>query len=292
MTIPHHVVSISSRKEWHDYVAGGGSAVFNILCTFPAHKLMIRQQVDGVSLRNAFQQLTREGILKLYRGVGPPLLQKAAGLSIMFGCYHSLHNKLTGIYPSWNPVVLKVVASMLAGTIESFLAPLERMQTLLAISEHKNYVKVSNTVHTFLKIKKHYTYKEYYRGYSAVLLRNGPSTAMFFVLRDPIKELLPQVDPGFKDTLEDFVSGAVLGSAISTLAYPLNVVKSNMMKSLGSEYKGIISTFQEVFESRERSWRRMYYGVNVNLSRSLISWGIVNASYEYILKLLDSFDPP
>ena len=137
-----------------------------------------------------------------------------------------------------------------------------------------------------------FSYKEFYRGYSAVLLRNGPSTALFFVLRDPIKRSLPDVHPGFKDVLQDFVSGAVLGSAISTITYPLNVVKSNMMKHIGTEYRGIYRTFVEVFEARGRSWRRMYLGVNVNLTRSLVSWGLVNSSYEYLKKMLETYDPP
>lgn len=283
---------VSNDKEWHDYAAGCGCAIFNIVCTFPLHKMMIRQQVDGVNFYKAFFQLKQEGFLKLYRGVGPPLLQKAAGLSIMFGCYHSIYSKLSTTFPNSNTVMIQFVAGMLAGTIESFLTPFERMQTLLIISEHKNYAKVSNTIHTFLKIKKHYHWKEYYRGYTSILLRNGPSTALFFMLRDPIKKTLPDVDPGIQDMLEDFVSGAVLGASISTLAYPLNVVKSNMQKQLGSEYQSIASTLKEVYTIRGGSWRKMYLGVNINFTRSLISWGIINASYEYIKKLLIKFDPP
>ena len=284
--------SCTTTKEWHEYVAGCGSAIFNILCTFPAHKLMLRQQVDGVNIFGAFLQLKEEGVFKLYRGVAPPLIQKAAGLSIMFGCYHSLHNKLFEMYPNFNPILVQLLAAMAAGSIESLLTPFERMQTLLSISEHNDYVKVSNTLHTFLKIKKHYNLKEYYRGYSAILLRNGPSTALFFLLREPIKKTLPDVDPGFKDILEDFLSGAVLGTAISTLVYPLNVVKSNMQKSLGTEYRSIYSTFKEVYYLRGGSWKKMYLGVNINFSRSLISWGIINASYEHLKKLLAVHEPP
>jgi len=276
-------------KYWHNYAAGFSSAIFNILCTFPAHKLMIRQQVDGIGIYRAFVELKQEGMLKLYRGIGPPLIQKACGLCIMFGSYHQLFNKLSSIYPTTNAILLEIMAGLLAGTLESLLSPFERMQTLLSISEHKNYVKVNNTVHTYLKIRKHYHMKEFYRGYSAVLLRNGISTALFFVLREPIKKQLPEVGPGFKDVLEDFVSGALLGSGISTMMYPLNVVKSNMMKSLGTEYKGMFRTFVQVYAERDRSWRMMYLGVNVNLTRSLVSWGITNASYEYLMKLLKRY---
>jgi len=279
---------IKNEKDWHDYAAGGGSAIVNIMCTFPAHKIMIRQQVDGVPLLTAFRQLKKEGLLKLYRGVGPPLIQKGAGLSVMFGSYHSLQKKLYERYPHISTMKLNLVASFLAGSIEALLTPFERMQTLLAISEHKDYVRVQNTIHTILKIRKHHTYKEYYRGFTAVLLRNGPSTALFFLLREPIKQSLPDVHSGFQNVIEDFVSGAVLGASISTMTYPLNVVKSNMQKHLGTEFKSIYRTFLEVYNLRNRSIRQLYFGVSLNFTRSLISWGIINASYEFFMKYLQN----
>lgn len=278
------------NKDWHDYIAGGGAAVVNLMCTFPAHKIMIRQQVDGIPLLKAFKQIKKEGFLKLYRGVGPPLMQKTTGLSIMFGSYHNIQKGLEEKYPTANVWTVNIVASLLAGCFEALLTPFERMQTLLAISEHKDYVRVQNTIHTILKIKKHYTIKEYYRGFTAILLRNGPSTALFFLLREPIKESLPEVNNNFQNVLEDFVSGAVLGASISTLAYPLNVVKSNMQKRLGTKFESIWSTFRHVYKLRGGSIRKLYFGVSVNFTRSLISWGIINASYEIFMKILSESD--
>lgn len=278
------------HNDWHEFVAGGLAAGMNILCTFPVYKVMIRQQIDGINVVNAVSQVKNEGVLKLYRGVGPPLIQKGTSLSIMFGSYHSMQKYLKDRFPHVNVTGLKIVSALLAGSFESLLTPFERVQTLLAISEHKDYVKVDNTVHAFLKIKKHYNFKEYYRGFTAVLLRNGPSTAMFFLLREPIKASLPDANSGLGNAIEDFVSGAVLGATISTLAYPLNVVKSNMQKRLGDEYKSIGYMFREVYKKRGSSLRKMYFGVSLNYSRSLLSWGIINASYELFMKLLRRCD--
>ncbi|XP_066919254.1 mitochondrial nicotinamide adenine dinucleotide transporter SLC25A52-like [Clytia hemisphaerica] len=278
-------------KGWHEFAAGGCAAVVNIMVTFPVYKTMLRQQIDGITMLKAVTQIKHEGLFKLYRGVGPPLMQKGISCSIMFGSYHSIQKKLVETYPRTNETFLKIVAAMTAGSFESLMTPFERVQTLLAISEHKDYVKVHNTVHAFLKIKKHHNFKEYYRGFTAILLRNGPSTALFFLLREPIKDLLPTAESGLTNVAEDFVSGAVLGASISTLAYPLNVVKSNMQKRLGEEYRGIMYTFREVYNQRERSIRRIYFGVSLNFSRALISWGIINATYEIFIKFLNEVDP-
>lgn len=280
-----------NTKGWHEFAAGGSAAVVNILVTFPVHKTMIRQQIDGISMVSALRQLKGEGLFKLYRGVGPPLIQKAISCSIMFGSYYSIQKTLIKRYPRTNETFLKILSAVIAGSFESLMTPFERVQTLLAISEHKDYVKVHNTVHAFLKIKKHHNLKEYYRGFSAILMRNGPSTTLFFLLREPIKGLFPDTESGLTNVAEDFVSGAVLGASISTLAYPLNVVKSNMQKRLGEKYRSIFETFRLVYNQRDRSVRKIYFGVSLNFTRALISWGIINASYEIFIKLFNDLDP-
>ena len=71
--------------EWRDYIAGGGAAVANICITYPFYKTSFRQIVHGFSTRNAIYQLRNEGIKILFRGSLPPLLQKAARTSLLFG---------------------------------------------------------------------------------------------------------------------------------------------------------------------------------------------------------------
>lgn len=280
----------SDEQDWQDFVSGGAAASVNIALTYPLFKLMLRQQVDGVRTFKAFRQLKQEGIANLYRGVLPPLLQKGASASIMFGAYHKFQRILLSSYPTQNHVFLQICSGTMAGTLEAFLTPFERVQTLL--SDHKHHTRIANTVHAFRKIWKHYPIKEYYRGYSAIVLRNGPSSALFFTLRGPIKHLMPDEHElsGTKSELvsfvEDFISGALLGATLSTFFYPLNVVKSNMQRNLGGPHYGIIETFKKIYRSRGHSLRRIYFGVGVNFSRALVSWGIINATYEMFLKML------
>ncbi|XP_004209737.2 mitochondrial nicotinamide adenine dinucleotide transporter SLC25A51 [Hydra vulgaris] len=279
-----------NHSGWHEFAAGAGASFINLACTFPAHKAMLRQQVDSITLYRAVNQLKQEGIFKLYRGFAPPLIQKCAGLSLMFGSYHAFEKMFSENFPSYSSLTIKIAAALLAGSIEALLAPLERMQTLLSISEHKDYVYVRNTLHTFLKIKKHYNWKEYYRGFTPILLRNGPSTAVFFVCRESIKQSFPTPHNSIENVVEDFLSGALLGACNSTLFYPLNVVKVNMQKRLGEEYKSIVVTIQEIYRLRGGSIQNLYFGVHLNFSRALVSWGIINVSYEYIMKVLSRTD--
>jgi len=70
----------------------------------------------------------------------------------------------------------------------------------------------------------------------------------------------------------------VIGAGISTLFYPLNVVKAHIQTQLGGPFQPLTQVWREV--SRERGgWRKMFLGVHVNYTRALISWGVINASY-------------
>jgi len=283
---PRSIVAFEpDEPDWQDFACGGASACVNIFVTYPLFKLMLRQQIDGVGAYNALGQLKREGIMTLYRGLLPPLLQKVSSASIMFGCYHKFQKVLLSKYPTTNHFYLQICSGTMAGTLEACLAPFERVQTLL--SDHKHHEKIANTSHAFRKIWNHYPLKEYYRGFSAIVLRNGPSSALFFAFRGPIKDSMPAVESSeFLSFLEDFVGGALLGATLSTLFYPLNVVKSNMQRHLGGPYSSIMQTFGRIYRQRGHSVKKLYFGVGVNFSRALVSWGIINATYEFFRKIL------
>lgn len=67
------------------FLSGAGAALVNVVVTFPANKLMFRQQVAGLHIHKAFKSMIIEGVGQLYRGMLPPLLQKTTSLSLMFG---------------------------------------------------------------------------------------------------------------------------------------------------------------------------------------------------------------
>ncbi len=267
------------QADWREFVSGWGAAMTNVMLTFPLNKIMFRQQLHGITTSKALQQLRKEGPLHLYRGVLPPLLQKTTSLAIMFGMYDKYQKMLYRELPRLPLLLNHGAAAMLAGCTEALLTPFERVQTLMQDRYyHKHY---KNTIHAFVELRQHGV-GEYYRGMSAILLRNGPSNVMFFLLRGEIKKLLPQSKTGRGDMLRDFISGGVLGASISTVYYPINVVKTKMQVKVGGDFTSFWACSRTLFEERNRSWREMFRGVHVNFSRSLISWGVINTMYEVL----------
>lgn len=188
-----------STFNWQEFVCGWGAAFVNVTVTYPISKLIFRQMLHGIKARSALDQLREEGIYFLYRGILPPLCQKTLSLSIMFGVYEEVRQPL--VQMNVNPYIAKVVGALSSGTTEAILMPFERVQTLLANAHYHDEFK--NTGHAFIKLSK-YGIREYYRGLVPILLRNGPSNAGFFVLREEVQARIPQYESEILRTSTEF----------------------------------------------------------------------------------------
>lgn len=271
---------MDGRRE---YLAGWGSGIINICITFPVNKTMFRQQLHGISALSAFRQLKSEGLLTLYRGILPPLLQKSASTALMFGSFEQ-YRRLLLDQEVGAPCSL-VVAAFLAGCTEAALTPFERVQTLMLDQKYAGQFR--NTPHAFHSIYAQFGFREYYRGLTAILMRNGPSNIIFFSCKDKLKHSLPEGMDRYS-LLADFVSGACLGAVISTIFYPINTTKTHMQKVVGGKFLSFRTVFSQLLKDRG-PWG-MFRGVHVNYTRSFMSWGIINMSYGYLLSLMNSVE--
>lgn len=238
--------------------------------------------MHGVEATFALNQLQKEGLTYLYRGMLPPLMQRSLSMSIMFGVYDGSLQPLL----AWevNSYIAKSTAGIIAGSVEATLMPFERLQTLLIHPKYHN--KFRNTAHAARHIARHYGIKEFYRGLTPILLRNGPSNALFFIIRDEVREMLPAQDSIMYHGVQNFLAGATIGAFLSTLFYPLNVIKIAMQCELGGPHRTVAYEFRYVLLKRGSKFANFYHGVLLNISRAFLSWGIINASYEIFRKLL------
>ena len=278
--------SMGHQDAHLDYVCGAGASLVNIVFTFPINKTMFRQQVEGIRVHKAVRQLRKEGLRNIYRGLLPPLMQRTMTVSIMFGTYTSYIRSLEYVFPSTPYYMIHSLAAMGAGFTEAVLVPFERVQCLLQVKQYNT--RLHNTKHAFQYLWR-YGPSEYYRGLSAILLRNGLSNILFLGLREPLKDSLPTPKTQLGESFNAFISGAGLGAGLSTLFFPLNVVKSRMQTHLGGRFVGMRETFDVVFEERNRQWRKIFRGVQLNYTRAFVSWGIINTTYELLQKLLTDF---
>lgn len=238
--------------------------------------------MHGVEATFALNQLQKEGLGYLYRGMLPPLLQRTVSMSLMFGIYDECLKPL--LEHKVDPYVAKTIAGVVAGCCEATLMPFERIQTLLIHPKYNK--KLRNTPHAAQFIAKHYGIKEFYRGLVPILFRNGPANAMFFIMRDEFQKNVPRRDNMFYQSLQNFVSGASIGAFLSTLFYPLNVIKIAMQCELGGPHRTMVYEFRYILHKRGSKFGNFYHGAVLNISRAFLSWGIVNASYDIFRLIL------
>jgi len=176
------------------------------------------------------------------------------------------------------------IASALAGSTEVILTPLERTQALLQTPKYNATIR--NALEAFILMYRHYGIIEYYRGATLILIRNSSSNMIFFACRKPLKDILPAPSTHLQHSVYDFLSGGLLGAVLSTFTYPLNVLKNIQQSELGGRHVRPLNIFRYVYEQRGNSVKEFYIGAKWNFFRSLVSWGIINSTYEYYLTIL------
>ncbi|KAG3107478.1 hypothetical protein PI124_g7249 [Phytophthora idaei] len=270
-----HAAFFARFPHLREFFCGGSAAAINIVVTFPPNKVMFRQQLFGLNTWQAFENVRSEGWLMLYRGVKPPLVQAMVSKSIMFGLYNFYDELLLESFGELRG--LNLVAAGLAGTSEAVLAPFERAQTLLQTPKFNR--EIAGAYDAMVHINK-YGLREHYRGLSAILCRNGPGNILFFGLRGPVRDLFPRGGTAAATMTNDFICGAMLGAVISTFTFPINVARTRMQSVYGQPFIGPWEALQLTYKERGHSVRRLYRGVQMNFFRSLMSWGIINSTYE------------
>ncbi|XP_022249519.1 solute carrier family 25 member 51-like [Limulus polyphemus] len=271
------------QDDFKEFLCGWGAAFINISLTFPINKVIFRQMLDGIHLHAAVQQLKLDGLYYLYRGYFPPLIQKTVSVSVMFGTYNEYSQYIRNSFPSVPSLLSLSISAILAGSTEALLMPFERIQTLL--QDRQYHHRFHNTFHAMWELRR-FGVKEYFRGLTPILIRNGSSNVLFFGFRGKIKEYLPPSHTCFGHTFQDFISGAVIGALISTLFYPVNVIKAKMQVQCGTRFLSFSEAFALTYYERNCNIQKLFCGVHINYTRAFLSWGIINSSYERLKTLL------
>ena len=271
------------HREVVEFGRGAFAAILNVILTYPLNKLISRQAYEGLGASAAARTVMNDVAAgTLYRGVGMPLTQRALASGAMFASYDFWARTLMGGADlDCLPTRVRVAAAFLAGSSEWVLTPFERAQTLLTHRKHDTRFPFPRDAVRAMAKKG---IREFYRGGSAILVRNGPANALYFSLREPLADWLKEAAGGGEGEWEvlatNFTSGALLGAGISTLLYPLHTCKVVMQLELGGRHMGVWDTGKRLVRERGGIASGLYRGVYLNSIRSLVSWGIVNAAYE------------
>ncbi|EHB15481.1 Mitochondrial carrier triple repeat protein 1 [Heterocephalus glaber] len=275
--IAPHITNVCEMKH---YLCGCCAAFSNIAITFPVQKVLFRQQLYGIKTRDVVLQLKRDGFQNLYHGILPPLMQKTTTLALTFGLYDDLscllHKHVSA--PVCNPWCGCNTCRDNSSHFHSTGKSSDMLQ------DHKHHDKFT-TYQAFRALKCH-GIREYYQGLVPILFPNGFSNVIHLGFRGPIKEHLPTARTHSANLVNDFICGGVLGAMLGFLLFPVNVVKTCLQSQFGEEFQSFSKVFKTIWLEWDRKLTNFFRGAHLNYHRSLISWGIINATYEFLLKII------
>lgn len=264
-----------------EFICGWAAAATNIIITYPIQKISALQVINHENIKTASRHILEGYHLScIYRGLLPPLCQKSLSISCMFGFYNNLHNYLTRN----NVKHARYLSGFASGTMESTIMPFERMQSILINKKFNK--KYKNMADVMMKMRKEYGFKEYYRGFTLIFFRNVLGNLCFFSLKHESDCYISKSleSPVFQN-VSRFIHGGIIGAFLSTVFYPLTVLKLELQKDVGTVHISAFKAVKDVYLDGKK-FKHFYRGGVMNGTRSFLSWGIINSSYEIYLKLL------
>ncbi|XP_040903910.1 solute carrier family 25 member 53-like isoform X2 [Toxotes jaculatrix] len=271
----HSVVRLQS------YLHGGTSSLLSTIPTlivFPVYKTIFRQQIHNTQIHQTVGQLYKEGPVKLFRGVAPPLLMKTLTGTLLFGLQDTLLCQLSmSSHTVISPSALPALAGFGAGMVEAVVfTPFERIQNVLQNGQNDRHLPTLKSVLVNLKAKR--LALGYYRGFLPITARNAVGSCLYFGLKGPINDVVAGY--GLSQVASSFVSGTLTSMAISLALYPLSVLVANMQAKVGGEVDGVMACWRMLWKSRKQSVVLLYRGGSLVILRSCITWGFTTAVYD------------
>uniref|UniRef100_A0AAZ3PWJ4 Solute carrier family 25 member 53 n=2 Tax=Oncorhynchus tshawytscha TaxID=74940 RepID=A0AAZ3PWJ4_ONCTS len=264
------------------FLHGGTSSLVSTLTTFPIYKIVFRQQLHSTVVSQAIGQLRKEGFLKLYRGVVPPLLMKTLNGTLLFGIHDTFLHCLSSITNPCGVIhlpALLAVAGLGTGMVEALVfTPFERVQNVLQNGGNDRSLPTLRSVLARLGAER--LGLGYYRAFIPILARNTLGSCIYFGLKDPVSAALRE--KGLPPMASSFLSGMIISSmAINLPLYPLSVLVVNMQAGVVGEAAGVRGSWKALWEGQlKRSVPLLYRGGSLVILRSCISWGITTAIYD------------
>lgn len=268
--------------SFHSYIHGGMSSLACTVITFPLYKTVFRQQLHSMLVRQAVVQLYEEGLLKLYRGVAPPLLMKTLQGTILFGLQNTLLQQISPWSESYFPrATLPALAGLGTGVVEGFIfTPFERVQSILQNSGNDHSLPTLRKI--VGRMRSENLANGWYRAFLPILIRNALGSSLYFGLKEPLSGVLQE--QACPPIASSFVTGMVTSFVISLPLYPLSVLVANLQAEVGGDNLGVRASWLQLWQKRQRSLVLLYRGGSLVILRSCISWGITTAIYDQLTK--------
>lgn len=294
-----------------EFLAGGMGGMAGVMAGHPLDTVRIRLQqprlVASATPTTATGLIkhivSTEGAMALFKGMATPLATIAFQNAVAFQAY-ALFSRALSDRTSQEPLSYQkvAIAGIAAGTIQTaILTPVDLIKIRLQIATDRRAKKSSlqspqaGPLGLVRNIVRREGIKGLYRGWTATVIRDAPSHAVYFGTYEYMRELL---HPGCRTDSEEslstmLVSGGLAGSLSWLCCYPLDVVKSRLQaQGAGGappQYHGIMDCIRT--SARQEGNKVFWRGLGPSLARAFLVNGAIFSAYELSLRYLSPRSP-
>ncbi|CAH1240691.1 SLC25A36 [Branchiostoma lanceolatum] len=228
-----------------------------------------------------------EGVLALFKGLGPNLVGVAPSRAIYFGTYAQA-KKFFNRHMKYESSAVHMCSAMTAGfTACTLTNPIWYVKTRLQLDQKKtgDNLTVRDCVR---KTYGREGLRGFYRGVTASYAGIS-ETVIHFVIYEHIKQMIARnrccdCEKTWHDFVEFMGVAAVSKSLATCIAYPHEVVRTRLRQE-GKKYRGFFQTVTTV--AREEGYRALYSGLKTQLVRQIPNTATMMAVYEVVVYLLE-----
>lgn len=213
-----------------ELVAGGIGGAMGVFIGQPFDFVKVRLQSLGKAYSGPFdclrKSMKQEGVLGLYRGVVPPVVNSFILNGIMFGGYG--HGLMMVDDQPWSRVHKSFVAGSYAGFISvTALVPFDLVKCQMQVDRAGGRAALfRNSADCAREIVRRDGLAGIYRGTLCTIVRDSPSTGAYFVAYEWLEGALPRLSPRLGGDTATFIAGGLSGCLAWLLAYPVDTVKT------------------------------------------------------------------
>ncbi|KAJ2690593.1 mitochondrial aspartate-glutamate transporter agc1 [Coemansia spiralis] len=250
-------------------------------------EIMYKNSID------CFRKVIRnEGVLGLYRGLGPQLVGVAPEKAIKLTVNDFVRARLTDRRTGEIALASELLSGACAGASQVvFTNPLEIVKIRLQIQGEmlKDAAGATKTVARSgaLTIIKELGLLGLYKGASACLLRDVPFSAIYFSCYSHLKKDLFHEGERQLGMLDLLCAGALAGMPAAYLTTPADVIKTRLQvvaKQGETAYTGLIDAARKIY--KEEGFRAFFKGGPARILRSSPQFGTTLMCYELIHRMV------
>lgn len=282
-------------KNAYAFLLGSVAGAVGATVVYPIDLVKTRMQnqrsamVGQVLYKNSldcFRKVIRsEGVLGLYRGLGPQLVGVAPEKAIKLTVNDLVRGMMTDRSSGHIPVWAEMLSGACAGASQVvFTNPLEIVKIRLQIQGELAKSKDGPPKRSAVWIVRHLGLIGLYKGVGACLLRDVPFSAIYFTSYSHLKRDYFKESPTKKlSLLELLAAGAAAGMPAAYLTTPADVIKTRLQveaRKGETSYSGIMDASRKIY--KEEGFRAFFKGGPARIFRSSPQFGCTLAVYELL----------